>query len=259
MLNRYHFSLLIIFADKVFIRLFYKTMKNFKPFAILCLFVFLVINVSAQTSEFHFGARAGFNLSTAFVNDASGSKFRPGYNVGVTVEYRLPKNFLIQSALSLSAKGSKQKDLVGSDYIGGPPDFTHTYNQLYLEVPLYGAYRKKVSDKTNIVVGAGPYFAYGIGGRTKKKLNSGIWSGGITQIEWDTFGDGVFDEDRDWLRGEVLNRFDFGAGIKADLEYYKYVFGVELTSSIINIMENHDYVDLKYRNFNINISLGYKF
>lgn len=234
-------------------------MKNLKTFLLLFLLICLNINISAQTSPFHFGVKAGLNLSTAHVGDASASKFKPGYHVGATVEYQLQKNFLIQSGLFFSAKGSKQEDLNSSDYVGGKPDFTHTYNQLYLEIPIYAAYKLYLSNKVNLVLGAGPYVAYGIGGKTKQKLNSGIWADGVTEIEWDTFGDGVFDENRDWLRGESLNKFDFGAGVKADLEYNRYILGVGFSASIIDIMKNDDYMDSKYRNLNISISLGYKF
>lgn len=233
-------------------------MKTMKITAFICLFLYICSNVSGQTSPFRFGAKTGLNLSSASVNDANASKFKAGYHVGVTVEYELPRDFLIQSGLFFSTKGSKQEDLNGSGYVGGKPDFTHTFNQLYLEIPIFGAYRMGISDKINLVLGVGPYLAYGIGGKTKQKLNSGVWADGKTEIEWDTFGDGVYDNNRDWLKGESLNRFDFGGGFKADLEYSKYTFGVGLTSSIINISKKEGYSDSKYRNVNVSISLGYK-
>ncbi|NDW19324.1 PorT family protein [Dysgonomonas sp. 216] len=234
-------------------------MKNRKKAVLVYLLLFcLNINLLAQT-PIRFGVKAGLNMSTAFVEDASESKFRLGYKVGATAEYSFNRNFMIQSGLFFSVKGSKLEDLNVNDYVGGTPDFTHTFNQLYLELPLYGSYKLHVRDNLNVVLGAGPYIGYGIGGKTKQKLNNGTWSNGVTQIEWDTFGDGVFDENRDWLRGESLKRFDFGAGIKADLEYCKYILGVEVSSSVINIADKPDYKDFTYHNFNVCVSLGYKF
>ncbi|NDV70366.1 porin family protein [Dysgonomonas sp. 25] len=205
-------------------------------------------------SPIRFGVKTGLNLSTAFVSDAWESKFKPGYNVGITAEWQLKERFLIQSGLSFTAKGSKQENFNASDYVGGDPDFTHTFNQFYLELPLYAAYKVGVSNQMDLILGAGPYFAYGLGGKTKQKLNSGFWSDGTSKREWNTFGHS------DSSHGESLKRFDFGAGIKADLEYKnRYVLGIGFSSSIINIARKGGYRDLKYRNFNMAISLGYKF
>jgi hypothetical protein len=92
-----------------------------------------------------------------------------------------------------------------------------------------------------MVLGGGPYFAYGIGGKTIHKLNDGGWAEGVTQHEWDTFGDGVFDRDREWLGGESLNRFDFGAGIQVGFVYQKYVLGAGGSASLIDIASNDRY------------------
>jgi hypothetical protein len=128
---------------------------------------------------------------------------------------------------------------------------------MYLQLPLYAALRKNISNNLNISIGFGPYFGYGIGGKIKKKLNGGMYSDGSTETIWDTFENGIYDEERYWLQGEVLKRFDFGAGFNVDFEYNKLVLGVGLESSIIDIM-NYDR-DLHYRNINIRISTGYRF
>jgi hypothetical protein len=223
-------------------------------------FVFCAsFSLPAQTSSFRFGIETGLNLSTALVNDATCMKLKAGYRIGGTVEYLLPKNFLIQSGLFFSAKGSKIENLNTGNYEGGEPDFTHTFNQFYLELPLYGAYRMNVSDKFNVTFGGGPYFGYGLGGKVKEKLNSSAWGDGSTQIEWDTFGDGVYDEELDYLRGETLKRFDIGIGVKVDFEYHKFILGIGTEYSLKNIAVNDSYGDPQYRNVNLRISLGYKY
>jgi len=218
-------------------------------------------NVSAQTLPFRFGIKAGLNLSSATVSDATNTDLKTGYHIGGTVEYLLSEKFLIQSGLFFSTKGAKIYELNGSDQIGGGrPDWTHTFNELYLELPLYGAYKMNLSRNLNIVLGVGPYFGYGIGGETEHKLNSGIWADGSTERKWNTFGDGVFDEGRDWLRGETLKRLDIGIGIGVDLEYRKFILGIGYGHSLKNLAENDYYDDdLKYRNNNIQFSIGYKF
>ena len=229
-------------------------MRYLGKIAMVCLFVCLNMSVSAQTSSFRYGFKAGLNLSTALVEEARSCKLKPGFHVGPTVEYSLSQRFYIQSGLLLSMKGSKIEALNSGNYIGGEPNFTHTFNQFYLELPLYGTYKASISRNIDIALGVGPYFGYGMGGKIKR-----IWADEETETKWDTFKDGVFDESRDWLRGESLKKMDFGVGIKVDLEYDKYVFGIGFGSSIIDIAEKHGYQGFQYRNFNINVSMGYKF
>ncbi len=235
-------------------------MRKWNKVFFIAIILFFGLNVSAQNSPFRFGIKAGLNLSSATVGDATDTDFKTGYHIGGTVDYLLPKNFLIQSGLYFSTKGSKIDKLNGSDYIPTAPDFTHTFNELYLELPIHGAYKLNVSNHFNVVFGVGPYFGYGIGGKTKEKLNSGTWSGGITEHEWDTFGDGVYDEGLSHLHGETLKRFDFGIGAGIDLEYRKFILGIGYECSLINIADNEDsYQKSQYRNSNIQISVGYKF
>jgi hypothetical protein len=227
----------------------------------ICFLLFALNPVSAQTTKFQFGVKGGLNLSTALVNDASAMKFNYGYHIGGTVDYLFTPKFGLQSGLFFSKQGSIIDNLNISGYVGGRPDFTHTFNQLYLQIPLYVAFIKNISSNLNMIIGFGPYFGYGIGGKTREKLNSGIYSDGSTETVWDTFGDGIFDESRDWLKGESLNPFDFGAGIKMDLEYKKIIFGIGIESSIISITnrENYRNENLDYRNINMRISTGYRF
>lgn len=225
-----------------------------KKMLLACVMACLGINVSAQNSDFRFGVRGGMNLSTALVNDVGTNKFKVGYHIGATVEYQLPKDFLIQSGLFFSAKGSKLGSLNSGSYVGGDPDYTHTFNQLYLEVPIYVAYSVSVSDNVKLVFGGGPYLGYGVGGKTKEKLNHSVWGDGSTQKSWNTFG-----SDNDMLDNETLNRFDFGIGLKTDLEYNRYTFGIGASFSIIDLMNSDNSPDLNYRNVNLSLSLGYRF
>ncbi|MDR1592363.1 MAG: PorT family protein [Prevotellaceae bacterium] len=232
-----------------------------KKIFFICFLLLVVVksNVSAQTSKFEFGVRGGLNLSTAIVNDAAAIKFKSGYHIGGTVDYFFTQKFGLQSGLFLSEKGSKLVGFNSGSYVGGKPDYTFTFNELYLKLPLYLVFRKSISDKFNVNICFGTYFAYGIGGKTKRTLHNGIFSDGSTEREWNTFGNGVYDESRDWLRGETLNQFDFGAGIKVDFEYNKFILGIGLESGIIDIMATSIQEDIHYRNENISVSVGYRF
>ena len=235
------------------------TMWNLRKIVFLCVVFVALTSVSAQTPEFQFGVKGGLNLSKAFANDASAMRRQAGYHIGGSVDYLITSIFGLQSGLFLSKQGSVIDNLNSGKYDGGTPNFTHSFNQLYLQMPLYVALRMNISNELNMSVSFGPYFGYGVGGKTKKKLNSGQYSDGSAETEWVTFGDGVFDKDRPWLKGEYLNRFDFGVGTNAEIEYKKIIFGIGLESSIIDIMNRENDKELQYRNVNIRISVGYRF
>jgi hypothetical protein len=119
------------------------------------------------------------------------------------------------------------------------------FDEQYLKLPLYFVLRNNISDNLNFSIGLGPYFGYGIGGKTKQ-----TGSGGLMKMEWDTFGNDL----------ESLNKSDFGAGLIADIVYNKFVFGVGFESGITNLMYKKEYLNpFQYRNVNISISVGYKF
>lgn len=222
-----------------------------KKIYLLTFILFLGINASAQNSPFQFGVKAGINMSNAGIdNKDADPKLKIGYQIGMTVDYTFTQSWLIQSGLSFTAKGSKIDDFYagrmdGSDGRGT----THSFNQLYIQLPVYAAYKVDVSDNLGIVIGAGPYIAYGIGGKTKEKLHKAIFGDGSTERKFDTFGNANDDI-------EQLNRFDFGLGLNVSAEYGKIVVGLGYEHGITNIAA---YDGMKYRNRNAALTLGYKF
>ncbi|MBT1702539.1 porin family protein [Chryseosolibacter indicus] len=235
-----------------------KKMKNLKNLLFLGIVLFVKLNVSAQTSPLRFGIKTGLNLSSATVHDATGTNSKTGYHIGGTLEYSFSQKFLIKSGLLFSTKGSKIDQLNASSYIPSPIDDTHTFNASYLILPLHGAYRLNVNNTVDIVLGAGPYFGYGIGGKTTQKLNSGSWSNGSTENEWKTFGSGVYDENRNWLHGTTLKQLDIGIGATLDFEYQNFVLGIGYEQGLKNIATQDSYYKPQYKNRAIQASIGYK-
>lgn len=221
--------------------------------------LFASLNLLGQTSPLQFGLKIGYNLSNATVNDATSVDSKSGYHIGGTLEYALSEKFLIQSGLLFSTKGSKIYQLNKSGYIPSPIDDTHTFNESYITVPIYAAYKLSVTRDFKIILGIGPYFGYGIGGTTKQKLNSGAWSSGVTEVKWETFGNGVFDENRDWLHGTTLKRLDMGLGGNIDFKYHKIIVGIGYEKGLRNITKQEDYPRLSYKNNALQFSIGYRF
>lgn len=233
-------------------------MNSLKSLLFTGVLLFVNFGLSAQEQPLRFGVKAGVNLSNATINDAAGTNSKIGYHIGGTAEYSLSQKFLIQSGLLFSTKGAKIHKLNESTYIPSAPDDTHTFNETYLTLPLYAAMRLAVTNDFNIVFGVGNYFGYGIGGKTKQKLNSGAWVDGSTEQEWETFGDGIFDKDRNWLRGATLKRLDIGVAAKIDFEYRKFILGLGYEQGLKNIAVQEYYQSLKYKNNTIQVSVGYK-
>ncbi|MCZ4344397.1 porin family protein, partial [Sphingomonadaceae bacterium G21617-S1] len=75
-----------------------------------------------------------------------------GFKIGGGLEYGFTDLWSLQPSLFVSTKGAKYDEA--------------TVNAVYLELPVMAAARINVADNTNIVIRAGPYFAYGIGGKT---------------------------------------------------------------------------------------------
>ena len=122
-------------------------------------------------------------------------------------------------------------------------------NASYLELPVMVAARFAMDRNTYILVAAGPYGAWGIGGKTKALGYS--WSSSSTPdwntgnvVEIDTFGKGGLD----------LRRFDYGVAIGLSVEYRHYMIGVEGRLGLCKLQK-----ELQGKNITGFVTAGYKF
>lgn len=116
---------------------------------------------------------------------------------------------------------------------------------MYLELPVMAAARFAIAENQNIVVKAGPYFAFGVGGKYKH---------GDHKI--DIFKD-TKDEDGE-VEEEGANRFDFGLGVGVTYEINKFFVDVTGEFGLTKLYDmKGDGSDPK--NMNFSIGVGYKF
>lgn len=186
-----------------------------------------------------FGIRAGLNLAnvSASEDDYSYSPdSRATFHVGVIADIPLMESLYVQTGLFLQNKGFKIKS--------GDEGFEQTAKPMYLELPVLASYRYNFSDALQLQINAGPYLAYGIGGKVKNE--DGDYSG-----EYDYFGS---DDD-----SYGVKRFDmglqFGAGLTISKHYY---LGVSYQLGLTNIADSAD-DDYSLKNKNLMISVGYNF
>ena len=81
-------------------------------------------------------------------------KHLTGFTLGVGMDYGFSENWSLQSGLMFIFKGFKVKDAFKA-------------RPIYLDIPILAAYKFNISDNTKFVINAGPYLAFGLGGKVK--------------------------------------------------------------------------------------------
>lgn len=197
-------------------------MKKFlMTLAVAC----FALTASAQEKgDFRFGVTAGMNVSN--ITDMEMDS-RIGFHVGAKAEYNITDNLYGNAALLFSQKGNQKEE--GA--------YKETENPGYIELPIHIGYRFKMGDKVSIFGETGPYFAYGICGKDK-------------------FEGPDLDEDTKFFDYDNANKFDFGWGVKAGVEYAKFQISLGYEYGITKVF---DIDDVKPHNSNFMVSVAYMF
>ena len=120
-------------------------MKKFLMTAVLGMFAL------AGFSQVKWDAKVGMNFSN--VTKYDDAKALPGFQLGVGMDYGFSESWSLQSGLLISSKGYKIEDV--------------KVRPIYLDIPILAAYKFNISDNTKFVINAGPYLAFGLGGKAK--------------------------------------------------------------------------------------------
>lgn len=203
-------------------------MRIIKVSFVLLISLVTSINMFAQLPV-SVGVKAGMNLTEMQKFD---DDIKVGFNVGVTAELALPSSFFLMSGLELTTKGAKGKNKVidASGFMAKA-----TYNAMYLQLPIHAGYKLDIAPGTKLVFRAGPYLAYGIGGKIK-------WDVKNTIEDENFFNDGT-------------NRFDFGIGGAVGVEFMNKInVSLGADQGLAKVFK-----DTKVKNRAAYISVGYKF
>ncbi len=231
-------------------------MKNKLKILLMSFFLFgsLALQAQDEVGEDEYKApratvqiRGGMNISNllAYNNRRNNDYFydydnadaKIGYNIGVYFDVILKNRLYLHTGLAISSKGA---DIDEADI---------SMNAVYAQVPLYfGAKIDLPNPNLKLKFAIGPYFAYGIGGKTSGQSDDAY--GRSRRVSIDTFGgnDGLW------------NRFDFGLGLEASLEINNFVLSLGSETGITNAW-NSKYVEDNFRVINqvIGLSVGYNF
>jgi hypothetical protein len=210
--------------------------------------LFITVNVRAQDMPVRFGVKAGVNLSNFTGDLYQDAKNRVGFNAGITMDYAFTENWYLMTGLEFTTKGAKA---VFTESIPGVASAKETYKMSpsYLELPIHAGYKLGLSESTNLVLHAGPYLAYGLGGKVKYDGKS-VSENGVSQAsaESNFFG-----------KDGMANRFDFGLGIGAGLEFGNIGVDLGYDFGLVNITKKMEGIKPTTRTANAYLSVGYKF
>lgn len=135
------------------------------------LIFFFTIAGFASYAQVSWGVKAGLNRATTTPDMGSSrmGKIRiSGIQAGVIADLPLFRNIHLQPQLLLATRGC---EVMGSfftviDGVIGDYSYDLTVRPVYLELPLNVVYKIPVK-RSHLLVGLGPYIAYGVGGKLK--------------------------------------------------------------------------------------------
>lgn len=178
----------------------------------------------------HLGVRAGLNISSFTGDLGDGMDSKCGFVGGVSVDFALMESFYINSGLFFQMSGAKY-DEDGEKLTCSP---------MYIKLPVMASYRYNFNESLQWQLNFGPYFAFGVGGKAKYESDY------YDEVKADFFGD-----DDDQFGGK---RFDMGLGVGTGITWNKIFFGIEYDFGLTKVVK-----DVKGKNSNFSISLGYNF
>jgi hypothetical protein len=226
--------------------------RLFSFLMILMLSVSFAMAQGTGSPKLSCGVLAGINFQNINGKDGNGDKLSNdmivGFHAGANALIPIVPEFFFQPGLLFSTKGAKHKySLLGTSY-------TDTYNLTYLEVPLNFVYKGSLGGGF-VMVGFGPYVAYGIGGKVKTK------GGSSSQDRKIKFKNVV--ETGDDLTVPYSRAFDAGANIFAGYEMASGLFA-QLNTQFGMLKINSEYKifpddKTSEKNTGFGISIGYRF
>ena len=226
---------------------------------IFSLVAILALSVTALQAQVSFGVAAGPNFQNMVGKNMDGDKVTNGmiigFHAGVTADIPVAPDFFFQTGLFFSQKGSKNNDGLIPNKSSGD-NYTTTTRISYIELPLHLLFKPQFG-KGKILVGFGPYVAFGLAGtQTIKYPNNPAIERKIK------FSGEISLEDYWDLENAYYRGFDAGADIFAGYEldmglYLLLKTQLGLLNMITDVSDWEGEPNL--RNTGFGLSVGYNF
>ena len=245
------------------------------------IFVLFALVSIVSYSQISWNVKAGMTMNN--MTKLDDTKMKLGYTFGVGADYALNDMWSVQSGLNITAKGYKF-DL--TEEVNGKmiTIAEGKKNPIYLELPILAAVKFNIADNMKLVVNAGPYLAFGLGGKAsldavgdyKKQLES---YDEPTSVDYKLFKKYTADSDEAeymadvWKEGDDSNtkrsemkRFDLGLQYGVGLEFGHYLINLSGQYGFLKTIDTYKYNEktdkeekLSPKNMNFAITVGYKF
>ncbi|MDP2175727.1 MAG: outer membrane beta-barrel protein [Bacteroidota bacterium] len=210
------------------------------------------LGAKAQDQKLSFGLKIGANLQTFNGKDDEGRTLDfslvPRYNVGFNLDIPVATDFYFQTGLLFTTKGAKSTTTI----LGVKR--TDDFNLSYIELPMNLLY-KPVLGNGRIMLGFGPYLAYGIGGKRKTNIDG---TSSERKIEFTNSYNDVNPNEQ-----YAFKPIDFGANLFFGYEFQNGInihMNTQLGLAKINASNKSFTADRRdYKNTGFGLSLGYKF
>jgi hypothetical protein len=216
-----------------------------------------ILILSSVAMQAQFGILGGVNFQNINGKNSSGDKLSNGLMIGfhAGLNYNIPvsTNFYLQPGLIYTVKGAYNEFYNSPLKAAG--DYSTTTRISYIEMPLNLLFRPQVGNGY-ILLGFGPYVAYGISGKETTQLNSVSIE---RPVEFEN-SVGVLTA----LDGNAYYRpFDAGANILFGYESMKGMF-LQLNAQLGLLKINPEYAWMSddqtaYMNTGFGLSLGFRF
>ena len=233
-------------------------MKTQTKIATLVTALIICFGTMVSAQEVSFGITAGVNFQNINGKDVGGDKLENnlmhGFNGGINVDIPIAPEFYIQPGLLFTTKGAKVSEHNG-DIIEGSSRL-HLY---YVEIPVNLLFKPALGNG-HMLLGFGPYLAYGIGGKLSIE-------GKIGNLEYNDDMDVEYTSEVDYSSDPLdqiyVKPFDVGANFIIGYET-AMGFSAQLNAQLGLLELTPDYKgfdnkDATQKNTGFGISLGYRF
>jgi len=210
------------------------------------LLAFTILFSGVAWSQVTFGIRSGVNFQSINGKDIGGNKLdntlTVRFHLGTDIEVPLASDFYFQPGLLFRTKGTS--------------DDEGKFNLGYIELPLHLLYKPQYG-KGKLIIGLGPFIAYGVTGKIKPETSTDIdikFKSNLTTEE-------LLSE----FEGEVfyLKGFDAGADIFFGYQFaFNLYLQIDAQLGILNMWpnyENDENDESVFRNTGFGLSAGYRF
>ena len=218
-----------------------------------------ILLFSSLALQAQIGILGGVNFQNINGKASNGDKLSNGlligFHAGVNFNIPLVENFYLQPGLLFSVKGAKN-NLFEMPVKASSNNYTTTTKISYIEIPLNFLFRPQVGNGY-VLLGFGPYVAFGIGGSQKYK------SGNLNNDQKIAFQNEITLLEFIDINNAYFRRLDAGANIFFGYEMPMGVF-LQLNAQLgllkINPVHSWDSGDkTSYKNTGYGLSIGYRF